>query len=106
RGLDLILTDASKELLIRKGTHLEMGARPLRRAIENQIEDPLAEELLLGVFVGMDTVIVDGIRDDNDKVVRLIFRGELRNEKESEADPEPATAVASDTPDEESDAEG
>ncbi|MFP6673707.1 MAG: ATP-dependent Clp protease ATP-binding subunit [Pirellulaceae bacterium] len=106
RGLDLILTDASKELLIRKGTHLEMGARPLRRAIENQIEDPLAEELLLGVFVGMDTIIVDGIRDDNDKVVRLIFRGELRNEKESEADPEPATAVASDTPDEESDAEG
>jgi ATP-dependent Clp protease ATP-binding subunit ClpC len=106
RGLDLILTDASKELLIRKGTHLEMGARPLRRAIENQIEDPLAEELLLGVFVGMDTIIVDGIRDDNDKVVRLIFRGELRNKKESEADPEPATAVASDTPDEESDAEG
>jgi ATP-dependent Clp protease ATP-binding subunit ClpC len=103
RGLDLVLTEASKELLIRKGTHLEMGARPLRRAIENQIEDPLAEELLCGAFDGMDTIVVDGIRDDNDKVVRLIFRGELRNEADPE--PEPATAVASDTPEEEPDGE-
>lgn len=92
RGFDLQLTDSSKELLIRKGTHLDMGARPLRRAIENQVEDPLAEELLRGAFDGMDTIVVDGIRDDNDKVVRLIFRGEQRNEQ---PEPEPVIAAES-----------
>jgi len=94
RGFQLELTDASKELLVRKGTHLDMGARPLRRAIENHVEDPLAEELLQGAFDGMDTVVVDGIRDDNDKVVRLIFRGEQRGEEVLEAEtPEPVIAA-------------
>jgi ATP-dependent Clp protease ATP-binding subunit ClpC len=93
RGYDLVLTEASKELLIRKGTHLDMGARPLRRAIENHVEDPLAEELLCGAFDGMDTVVVDGIRDDNDKVVRLIFRGEQRHEIAEPETPEPVIAA-------------
>ena len=93
RGYDLELTEASKELLIRKGTHLDMGARPLRRAIENHVEDPLAEELLRGAFDGMDTIVVDGIRDDTDKVVRLIFRGEQRQEVEVPETPEPVIAA-------------
>ncbi len=48
RGLKLVLTDAAKTLLIKKGSDVDFGARPLRRAIENFVEDPLSEELLEG----------------------------------------------------------
>ena len=89
RGLHLELTDAAKEFLIKKGTDLDYGARPLRRAIENRIEDPLSEELLRGTFQGMDTIVVDGIRNDEDKVIRLDFRPEKR-----QADPPKAVPVA------------
>jgi ATP-dependent Clp protease ATP-binding subunit ClpC len=89
RGLHLELTDAAKEFLIKKGTDLDYGARPLRRAIENRIEDPLSEELLRGTFQGMDTIVVDGIRNDEDKVIRLDFRPEKR-----QADPPKPVPVA------------
>src|SRR5205814_3212487 len=58
RGLALVLSDDAKEFLIEKGTNTEYGARPLRRAIEHHLEDPLAEELLHGHFDGKDTVTV------------------------------------------------
>jgi len=58
KNLLLVLTDEAKELLIEKGTNTEYGARPLRRAIEHYLEDPLSEELLRGNFDGKDTVTV------------------------------------------------
>ncbi len=75
RGYALTLTDDAKEFLIRKGSNTDYGARPLRRAIENYVEDPLSEDLLRGEFQGFDTIMVEGIKDDTDKVVRLNFRG-------------------------------
>jgi len=57
-GLKLVLTDEAKKLLIKKGSNLDFGARPLRRAIENFVEDPLSEELLKGEFRGKDTITV------------------------------------------------
>lgn len=77
RGFQLELTDAAKEFLIKVACKdLDFGARPLRRAIENRIEDPLAEELLKGTFQGNNKILVDAIRDDEGKVRRLDFRGE------------------------------
>src|SRR5688572_16380526 len=58
KGLTIELTDESKEFLIKKGSNTDYGARPLRRAIESFIEDPLAEELLKGEFNGKDTIRV------------------------------------------------
>jgi ATP-dependent Clp protease ATP-binding subunit ClpC len=58
KSLKLELTDEARELLIDKGFNPEFGARPLRRAIEHFIEDPLAEELLLGTFNGKETITV------------------------------------------------
>ena len=52
RGLKLELTDSAKEFLIKKGSNTDFGARPLRRAVENFIEDPLSENLLKGEFQG------------------------------------------------------
>jgi len=57
-GLTLVLSDAAKKWLVKKGSNLDFGARPLRRAIENFVEDPLSEELLRGEFQGMDTVTI------------------------------------------------
>src|SRR5438445_776271 len=58
RGLELVMTDEAKELVIDKGFNPDYGARPLRRAIENLIEDPLSEEILRGSFKGFDTLTV------------------------------------------------
>ncbi len=80
RGFNLILTDDAKEFLISRGSNLDYGARPLRRAIEQRIEDPLSEELLRGAFVGKNTIVVGTIKDDEGKVTRLDFVGEQRNE--------------------------
>ncbi|OYP37272.1 ATP-dependent Clp protease ATP-binding subunit [Rhodopirellula sp. MGV] len=66
RGLALELEDAAKEFLMRQGTNLDYGARPLRRAIEQRVEDPLSEELLRGTFEGKDTIVVKGILENSD----------------------------------------
>ncbi len=57
-------TDAAKDLLMDKGFDAVFGARPMRRAIQNLIEDPLAEGLLHGRFQPGDTVLVDRGGDD------------------------------------------
>ena len=89
RGHELELTDESKQFLIKKGSNLDYGARPLRRAIENYVEDPLSEELLKGEFQGKDRILVDAIKDDDGKITRLDFQGVA-----SDSEPEPAGAVA------------
>ncbi|MCM2374470.1 ATP-dependent Clp protease ATP-binding subunit [Aporhodopirellula aestuarii] len=78
RGLALELTDEAKEFLIKKGSNLDYGARPLRRALEQRIEDPLGEELLRGTFEGKDTIVITVHRDDSGKITRLNFDGEVR----------------------------
>jgi len=79
RGFELLLTDASKEFLIEKGANLDYGARPLRRALEQRVEDPLAEEILRGSFDGLNTIVVDAVKNDEGKTLRLDFRGENRD---------------------------
>jgi ATP-dependent Clp protease ATP-binding subunit ClpC len=73
RGLKLELTDAAKQFLIKKGSDTDFGARPLRRALENYIEDPVSEELLKGEFEGKDTIQVDCTEVAGKK--QLVFKG-------------------------------
>ncbi|HZU06220.1 MAG TPA: ATP-dependent Clp protease ATP-binding subunit [Chloroflexota bacterium] len=58
------VTDAAKDLLMERGYDPVFGARPMRRAIQNLIEDPLAEALLEGRFKSGDTVLIDRQGDD------------------------------------------
>ena len=58
-GLTLELTEPAKEFLIDKGYNPEFGARPLRRAIEHYIEDPLSESLLRGEFKDKNFIKID-----------------------------------------------
>jgi ATP-dependent Clp protease ATP-binding subunit ClpC len=55
-GVRIELTQEAKDFLIDKGTNNDFGARPLRRAIEQFVEDPLSEEILRGNFKGKDLV--------------------------------------------------
>lgn len=59
RGLSIELTDAALDELAKVGYDPEFGARPLRRAIQDQIEDPLADALLAGTYHDGDTIKVD-----------------------------------------------
>jgi ATP-dependent Clp protease ATP-binding subunit ClpC len=79
RGLELILTEDAKEFVIAKGFNPDYGARPLRRSIENFIEDPLSEEILRGTFKGKDkiTVRVEGEGDAR----KLSFAATSKNEQ-------------------------
>ena len=83
-----MLTDEAKEFLIRKGSNPDFGARPLRREIEQRIEDPLSEELLKGEFQGKDTILVDVKKDDEGKPRHLTFIGTV-------GEPELAAAATS-----------
>ncbi len=89
RGFGLVLTDSAKEFLIKNGSNLDYGARPLRRAIEQRVEDPLAEEILRGAFEGTNTIVVDSVKNDEGKTIRLGFHGENRERTE-----EPVAAAA------------
>jgi len=89
RNLKLVLTDEAKKLLIRRGSNLDFGARPLRRAIENSVEDPLSEELLKGEFQGKDTITVV-VREVDDKK-QLAFEGSVAGTAEQ---PPPVGAAA------------
>ena len=76
RGLEITSRTSAKEFLIKKGSNTDFGARPLRRAIETFVEDPLAEELLKGEFAGKDTIDVD-VKKVGDKK-QLTFEGAKR----------------------------
>ena len=59
RKLELEVSEAAKELLAEEGWDPAYGARPLKRAIQRLVENPLALELLEGRFAEGDTVLVD-----------------------------------------------
>jgi ATP-dependent Clp protease ATP-binding subunit ClpC len=78
KNLTLVLTDEAKDLIIDRGSSLEFGARPLRRAIEHLLEDPMAEQLLHGAFEGKEVITVKVGEVEGEK--KLIFEAGARPE--------------------------
>jgi ATP-dependent Clp protease ATP-binding subunit ClpC len=70
--MDLILDQTAKEFLVDKGFDEKFGARPLRRAIQKYVEDPLAEEILRGTFREGTRIIAKHVEGAED----LIFYDE------------------------------
>ncbi|HAI74851.1 MAG TPA: Clp protease ClpC [Microscillaceae bacterium] len=58
-GYNIELTDTAKDFVAEKGYDPQYGARPLNRAIQKYLEDPIAEEILKGEFAEGDTILVD-----------------------------------------------
>jgi ATP-dependent Clp protease ATP-binding subunit ClpC len=71
RGLQLELTEEAKDLLVEKGWDPAMGARPLRRAIQRYIEDPLADFVLRAELTPGATIMVEKAPDEDDREVSL-----------------------------------
>jgi len=71
RELVLDLTEEAKDLLVEKGWDPAMGARPLRRAIQRYIEDPLADFVLRSQLPPGSTVVVDPTPEGEEGEVRL-----------------------------------
>jgi ATP-dependent Clp protease ATP-binding subunit ClpC len=57
--MSLEVTQAAKDHIIKIGYDVAYGARPLRRVIQNMVEDVLAEQLLLGKLAPGTTIVVD-----------------------------------------------
>ena len=68
KNIRLEITGAAKDLLCEKGFDQTYGARPLRRVIQNMVEDPLSEALLQGRFQPDEVVIID--REGDEIVLR------------------------------------
>jgi ATP-dependent Clp protease ATP-binding subunit ClpC len=64
QGINLELTHEAKLLLAQKGYDPQLGARPLRRAIQRMLEDPLSEKILWKEFHAGETIIVDADGED------------------------------------------
>ncbi len=72
RGMTLELTGEAKEWLVEKGTDEKFGARPLRRAIEQYVEDHLSESILRREFDGKDRVVVS-VKADTEGLEKKLF---------------------------------
>lgn len=75
RDMSLVFLQRAKELLAREGYDRAFGARPLRRAVQRLIEDPMAERVLMGDFKAGDTVYVDAQNGE------MVFTSELPTEE-------------------------
>ncbi|HEY7706767.1 MAG TPA: AAA family ATPase, partial [Gaiellaceae bacterium] len=72
---DIKLTDEAKELLVEKGYDPTMGARPLKRAIQRHIEDPLADFVLGRSIEPGSTILVNRSTENEDEVTIDVIPG-------------------------------
>ena len=72
---NLILEQSAKDFLVEKGFDQKFGARPLRRAIQKYVEDPLAEEILRGSFKDGAKIVAKHVENTEE----LIFQNENLN---------------------------
>ena len=83
------LTEAAKDFIADKGFDADFGARPLNRAIQKYLEDPIAEEILKGELVDGDTLEVD-VNAETKQVEVRIAKPEKPKRKKKEEDENPA----------------
>ncbi len=82
--LSLVLDESAKEFLVNKGFDEKFGARPLRRALQKYIEDPLAEEILRGSFKEGTVIITKHVENTED----LVFFDESLEHPDPNVEPE------------------
>src|SRR6184192_476086 len=93
------LTDEAKELLVEKGYDPAMGARPLRRAIQRVIEDPLAD-FVLGRSVEPGSTILVSRKGETEEVDMTVIPGEVTPEDVVTVPPEEPVGSGADDSDE------
>jgi ATP-dependent Clp protease ATP-binding subunit ClpC len=81
-GYEIKLTEAAKEFIAEKGYDSNFGARPLKRAIQKHLEDPIAEEILKGELAEGDTMEVD--YDKEKEEIRIVSKAKTVKRKKEE----------------------
>jgi len=82
-GLKLELTEEAKKFISEKGYDSQFGARPLHRAIQKYLEDPLAEEIL-NMHVKNGDVLIASLDKENSKIVFEVKGSSVSHKKKSE----------------------
>ncbi|MCF8284937.1 MAG: ATP-dependent Clp protease ATP-binding subunit [Sphingobacteriales bacterium] len=86
-GYQIRLTDAAKDYIADKGFDANFGARPLNRAIQKYLEDPIAEEILKGELVEGDTLEVDFNKELDEIVVKTAKPEKPKRKKKEDENP-------------------
>lgn len=76
-GYDIEMTEKAKDFIVEKGYDEKFGARPLKRAIQKYIEDPLAEEIIKANLAEGDKILVD-IKEDASELAITIEKGKSK----------------------------
>jgi ATP-dependent Clp protease ATP-binding subunit ClpC len=71
-GYTIKITDAAKDFIVEKGYDAQYGARPLKRAIQKYLEDPMAEEIIQSNLSEGDQIEIDFDKEKNEIVVKTI----------------------------------
>lgn len=79
-GFKLELADSAKDFIAERGFDSKYGARPLQRAIQKYVEDPLAEELLNAEMKPGDTIVVE-VDEKNAEKLKTIVKKAVAEEK-------------------------
>ncbi len=87
KGIKIKLSKSAVEFIAEKGYDPNFGARPLRRAVQQYLEDPLAEELLLGTFEFGDTVVAKH-KKSSDKLFFVKLRKKNSDNKKTNPEEE------------------
>ncbi len=96
QGWHMELDQAAKDFLIDKGFNPDYGARPLRRAISQYVEDPLSESLLSGEFEGKNKIVITRKEDAEELTFDLKYDKSLEKKKDKpkkDDDSKPAEAA-------------
>ncbi|RYD80001.1 MAG: ATP-dependent Clp protease ATP-binding subunit [Sphingobacteriales bacterium] len=84
-GYEIVLTENAKEYIADKGFDSNFGARPLKRAIQKYLEDPIAEEILKGELTEGDVLEID--YDKTTELIAIVHKkGEKKKEEPKEED--------------------
>jgi ATP-dependent Clp protease ATP-binding subunit ClpC len=83
-GYEIALTDAAKDFIADKGYDSNFGARPLKRAIQKYLEDPIAEEILKGELTEGDTMEVDFDNEAGEIKISGKQKGKKKKEEKKE----------------------
>jgi ATP-dependent Clp protease ATP-binding subunit ClpC len=71
-GLKIIVTPEAKDFIVEKGWDAQFGARPLKRAIQKYIEDPLAEEIIKTKLTSDDIINIDISGETKEIIISIV----------------------------------
>lgn len=83
-GYKIKMSDTAKDIIAERGFDEKFGARPLRRAIQKYVEDPLAEEIINANLEEGDTIQI-GYKKEKDEITIKVSKGKKPKESEEKS---------------------